>query len=90
MSILSQLTEFANKVFAFTQSTEKNTAEIKKLQQQIIILAKSVKNLERQLEQEKENNKYLQEMYELKIQNLKSVMDNKLKDYEIFLLRQDK
>ena len=52
MSVLSQLTEFGKKVFALTQSTEKNTDEIEKLKKQIFTLTKVVKKLKAQLEQE--------------------------------------
>ncbi len=74
------------KVFALTRTTENNTVNIKRLQQQLK-LTKEVIRLKQELELERQKNKHQKELYQSEINRYKAELDNKLKELEILLLR---
>ncbi|MEM8780457.1 MAG: hypothetical protein AAGF26_16635 [Cyanobacteria bacterium P01_G01_bin.49] len=75
------------KVLALSKTTENNTANIKKLQQQQLKLTKEVIRLKQELELERQKNQHQQELYQSEINRYKAELDNKLKELEILLLR---
>ena len=87
MAILQDIWQLGQKILALTKTTEKNTASIKRLQQQQLKLTKEVIRLRQELELERQNNKHQKELYQSEINRYKAELDNKLKELEILLLR---
>lgn len=87
MSVWQDLWQLGQKVLALTQTTETNTSEIKKLQEQQLKLTREVIRLKQELELERQKNLYQKELYQSEINRYKAELDNKLKELEILLLR---
>lgn len=87
MAILQDILQLGQKVLALTKTTENNTANIKRLQQQQLQLTREVIRLKQELELERHNNKHQKELYQSEINRYKAELDNKLKELEILLLR---
>jgi seryl-tRNA synthetase len=87
MAIWQDIWQLGQKVLALTQTTEANTSEIEKLQQQQLKLTKKVVRLGQELELERQKNLHQKELYRSEINRYKAELDNKLKELEILLLR---
>lgn len=87
MAIWQDIWQLGQKVLALTKTTETNTSEIKKLQQQQLKIAKELIRLKQELELEKQKNLHQKELYQSEINRYKAELDNKLKELEILLLR---
>jgi hypothetical protein len=87
MAVWQDIWQLGQKVLALTQTTETNTSEIKKLQEQQLKLTREVIRLKQELELERQKNLHQKELYRSEINRYKAELDNKLKDLEILLLR---
>jgi seryl-tRNA synthetase len=87
MAVWQDIWQLGQKVLALTQTTETNTSEIKKLQEQQLKLTREVIRLKQELELERQSNLHQKELYQSEIKRYKAELDNKLKELEILLLR---
>lgn len=87
MTIWQDIWQLGQKVLALTKTTETNTADIKKLQEQQLKLIKVVTRLKQELELERQKSQHQKELYQSEIDRYKAELDNKLKGFEILLLR---
>jgi seryl-tRNA synthetase len=87
MAVWQDIWQLGQKVLALTKTTETNTSEIKKLQEQQLKLTKEVIRLKQELELERQKNLHQKELYQSEINRYKAELDNKLKELEILLLR---
>ncbi|MGL6345193.1 MAG: hypothetical protein ACRC80_39335 [Waterburya sp.] len=87
MAVWQDIWQLGQKVLALTQTTETNTSEIKKLQEQQLKLTREVIRLKQELELERQKNLHQKELYQSEINRYKAELDNKLKELEILLLR---
>ncbi len=87
MAVWQDIWQLGHYVLALTQTTETNTSEIKKLQEQQLKLTREVIRLKQELELERQKNLHQKELYQSEINRYKAELDNKLKELEILLLR---
>jgi hypothetical protein len=87
MAVWQDIWQLGQKVLALTKTTETNTSEIKKLQEQQLKLTREVIRLKQELELERQKNIHQKELYQSEINRYKAELDNKLKELEILLLR---
>jgi hypothetical protein len=87
MAVWQDIWQLGQKVLALTKTTETNTSEIKKIQEQQLKLTREVIRLKQELELERQKNIHQKELYQSEINRYKAELDNKLKELEILLLR---
>lgn len=87
MAVWQDIWQLGQKVLALTKTTEINTSEIKKLQEQQLKLTKEVIRLKQELELERQKNLHQKELHQSEINRYQAELDNKLKELEILLLR---
>ncbi|MEN9521157.1 MAG: hypothetical protein RLZZ381_3745 [Cyanobacteriota bacterium] len=87
MAVWQDIWQLGQKVLALTKTTETNTSEIKKLQEQQLKLTREFIRLKQELELERQKNLHQKQLYQSEINRYKAELDNKLKELEILLLR---
>jgi hypothetical protein len=87
MAVWQDIWQLGQKVLALTKTTETNTSEIKKLQEQQLKLTREFIRLKQELELERQKNLHQEQLYQSEINRYKAELENKLKELEILLLR---
>lgn len=97
MSVLKTIKDFGLKLLELNKNVEENRSDIKKLTKQLekltaftIKQSKRIQSLETELKIEREKFNNEREKYQLEIKNLKLELANKLKDFEISILKVDR